>query len=77
MSRVYVIAEGIASLGHLGAMGAGNAWVEVGQVSALNVTRHVALEAANLATVPALPHGPPVRRVRCPRHSLRNRVVQA
>jgi hypothetical protein len=73
-----VIAKRVARLGDLGAVRARNAGMEVGKVSALNMAGHVALQAADLATVPALPHGPPsVGRVRSSRHSLSNRFVQA
>ncbi len=78
MSRVYMIAQSVARLGDLAAMRARNAGMEVGEMGALNMAGHVALQAADLAAVPALPHGPPpVRRVGSSRHSLSNRLVQA
>jgi len=73
-----MIAQSVARLGDLGAVRARNAGMEVGKMSALNMAGHVTLKAADLAAVPALPHGPPpVRRVRSPRHPLSNRLVQA
>jgi|688.fasta_scaffold625296_2 hypothetical protein len=73
-----MIAQSVARLGDLGAVRARNAGMEVGEMGALYMAGHVALQAADLAAVPALPHGPtPVGRVRSPRHSLGNRLVQA